>query len=92
MIFLLSGVLVGLPAGLGTYLALAPREFRAPSAGATLLFYAALLAAVFVLILPDGKLAGANYRVQMPAAFVGGLVLGALGAWVRHALQRGSDR
>lgn len=76
--FLLSGVLVGLPAGLGTYLAISPRRSHNAKASAFLLFYAAVLCAAFVIIVPDGAFIEANYRVKMPSAYVIGVVVGAV--------------
>jgi len=77
---LVSGVLVGLPAGVGSYLALTPKKGRNRKASAFLLFYAAVLCAAFVLIVPDGKIIDADYDFNMPSAFMIGIVVGALGA------------
>ena len=77
---LISFVFVGLPVGLGSYLLLTPRAGRNPKAGAFLLFYAGVLCIAFVLIVPEGAIGTANYRVHMPSAFAIGVVLGTIGA------------
>ena len=72
-----SMVLVGLPAFAGGYFLINPDKERSPSIGLALLVYAVALAATFALLIPEGKLVLANFRLKMPLAVVVGAALGA---------------
>lgn len=87
-IYLICGVLVGLPAALGCYLALAPKERRDAKVSATLLFYAIVLCVIFVVVLPEGKVFDANYRLNMPVALVVGAIVGLLAGAIQRSRRR----
>ncbi|WP_417674166.1 hypothetical protein [Roseibium sp.] len=73
-----SAVMVGLPAAGGAYLFVNPGGNRDVSAGVALVLYAAVLAAAFAFMLPDGKLVTGNFQLKMPGAFFAGCVIGAV--------------
>ncbi|WP_209507298.1 hypothetical protein [Ruegeria sp. HKCCSP335] len=79
-----AAVLVGFPAGVGAYLFVNPSSDRDLIASSVLLFYAAVLGATFVLLLPHGILIRRAVWLEMPVAFVLGCAVGGLTGLIRR--------
>jgi hypothetical protein len=78
------GVLVGLPAGIGSYIVVNRPANDNLSTGLMLLLYAAVLGAVFAYLIPDGRLLDANFRLKMPGVFVASCVIGAIAGLMKR--------
>ncbi|KUJ85249.1 hypothetical protein AVO45_17250 [Ruegeria marisrubri] len=81
----LAIVLIGLPAAVGAHLVANPNNKRDTTAGATLIGFAAVVATVFALINPQGKLVSGALWLKMPGAFVAGVVIGTFTGWLKRS-------
>lgn len=83
-ILIFSGVLVGLPAGFGTYMIVDKSADSKSSTGFMLLLFAFVLGGFFAYLLPEGKLVSANFQLKMPAVFVLGCVIGGVAGFLNR--------
>lgn len=86
--YLLSLILVGLPAAAGAFVAVRGAESRSFTNGATLIAYAIALTFVFVYFIPEGVLFRAPYWSIMPIALAGGLFVGGVVGLIRRLRRR----
>jgi hypothetical protein len=87
-VFLFCTLLAGLPAAMGVFLILCSGNGRNLKAGGSLLAYSIVLAGMFSLLLPDGKILVANFSMKMPSAMIIGMIVGGLAAAFQRAKSR----
>lgn len=75
---LLSGAMVGLPAGFGVYILVKRSDGDNPATAFMLILYAIVLGSLFAFGIPEGKLTSANFKLKMPAVILIGAVIGAI--------------